>query len=164
MAHPRVPVTGKDPRSGSETRGFPSTPPSSPPQRCCMGFIISFDPPATQGEADSPHGTRLAWKNCGAAPPGGRGIHAPGVVLIMGRVMNWLSFISDWIHVSAQTNLTLGVTASQAALPSSRVCFMSEISVHFYYQLYCLKVLKYFTCLKLNPLWKCTPKGNRPPR
>lgn len=85
-------------REKPETRvwdkGISHSPPS-PPQQCYISFLISFDPPATQDEADRPH--RRHGKNCGAAPPGGRGRHAPEVVL-MGRAMNWLSFISDWIH------------------------------------------------------------------
>lgn len=79
----------------STDKGISHSPPS-PPQQCYISFLISFDPPATQDEADRPH--RRHGKNCGAAPPGGRGRHAPEVVLIMGQAMNWLSFISDWIH------------------------------------------------------------------
>ena len=35
-------------------KGISHSPPS-PPQQCCISFLISFDPPATQDEADRPH-------------------------------------------------------------------------------------------------------------
>ena len=93
MAHPRVPVTGKTRGQGLRQGDFPFPTFPSPAVLYQFPYLLWSACHPRWGWPSTPP----AGKTCGAAPPGGRGRHAPEVVL-MGRAMNWLSFISDWIH------------------------------------------------------------------
>lgn len=162
MAHARVPVTGKNLRSGSETRGFPTPHPPLPNSAVWVSLspLICLPPKVRL----TVHTAGLE-KLCRRAPWWQRQTcsrdcvnNEPGHELVELHLGLDPRFCSDKSDVGRDRGVA-GSTPILQSLFHERGFLTFLLSV-----VNCLKVLKYFTCLKLNPLWKCTPEENRPPR